>query len=254
MPHMEQQLLASVAKRLSTAERAVAFTGAGISTESGISDFRSPGGIWSRHQPVMYDDFISSREARKRYWQMRLELYREFGAARPNAGHQALARLEELGKIKAVITQNIDGLHQEAGSRKVVELHGTARMMACVRCGKEWEPEAVLQRVREGDEAPDCDACDAPIKAKTILFGQAMPSAEMEKAAELSRAADVYLALGSSLTVEPAASMPRLAKHAGAKLVIINKTETALDNLADLVIRDSIGATLAAVLELCEKG
>lgn len=241
-----------VAQWLRDARAGVVFTGAGMSTESGIADFRSPGGIWSRYQPVMYDDFIRAREARKRYWQMRLELYREFGGAQPNAGHQALARLEELGKIKAVITQNIDGLHQEAGSRKVVELHGTARMMACVRCGQEWEPETVLQRVREGDEAPDCNACGAPIKAKTILFGQAMPSLEMEEAAELSRTADVYLALGSSLTVEPAASMPRLAKHAGAQLVIINKTETALDHLADLVIQDSIGATLAAVLQLCE--
>jgi len=244
--------LEQVAHWLKDTQAGVVFTGAGMSTESGIADFRSPGGIWSRYQPVMYDDFISSREARKRYWRMRLELYREFGDAQPNPGHQALARLEELRKIQAVITQNIDGLHQEAGSRKVVELHGTARMMACVRCGKEWEPETILQRVRDGDQAPDCDACGAPIKAKTILFGQAMPMAEMEEAAELSRAADVFLALGSSLTVEPAASIPRLAKHAGAKLVIINKTETALDDLADLVIQDSIGATLSAVLELCE--
>ena len=241
-----------LAQWLRGAQAGVAFTGAGMSTESGIADFRSPGGIWSRFQPVMYDDFIRSREARKRYWQMRLELYREFGGAQPNAGHQALAKLEELGKLKAVITQNIDGLHQEAGSSKVVELHGTARKMACVRCGLEWEPETILQRVRDGDEAPDCEVCGAPIKAKTILFGQAMPVAEMEEAAELSRSADVYLALGSSLTVEPAASMPRLAKHAGARLIIINKTETAADHLADLVIQDSIGATLSAVLKFLE--
>ncbi|HNQ24443.1 MAG TPA: NAD-dependent protein deacylase [Phycisphaerae bacterium] len=237
---------------LSGAKAGVAFSGAGMSTESGIADFRSPGGIWSRFPMVDYDDFLRSREARKEYWRMRLELYKEFGGARPNPGHLALAKLEELGHVKAVITQNIDGLHQDAGSTRVIELHGTARKMACLRCGKEWPPEWVLDLVRGGDEAPECDQCGGPIKARTILFGQPMPIREMEEAAELAQESDVFLALGSSLTVEPAASMPRLAKHAGALLVIINRTETALDDLADLIIRDSIGTTLTEVLRRVE--
>ena len=235
---------------LREARAGVAFSGAGMSTESGIADFRSPGGVWSRHQPVMYDDFVDSREERKRYWRMRLELYAEFAGAAPNEGHHALARLEALGRLVAVITQNIDGLHQEAGSERVVELHGTARKMACIRCSKEWPPDWILEQVRAGDEAPECDQCGAPIKAKTILFGQAMPEAQMHEALQLSAQADVFLALGSSLTVEPAASMPRIAKSNGATLVLINRTPTPLDPYADLVIRESIGPTLTEAVRL----
>ena len=238
-----------LADLLSGAKAGVAFTGAGISTESGIPDFRSPGGVWSRHQPVMYDDFLRSRSERVRYWQMRREMYRDFATAKPNAGHHALARLEECGRIIAVVTQNIDGLHQEAGSKQVVELHGTNRMVACISCGKEWEPPEVLARVEAGDEAPECDECGAPLKSKTIAFGQPMPEREMSAAADLSRQADVYLAIGSSLVVEPAASFPRLAKYRDAALVILNKTPTPLDELADVVIREPIGPTLGQVLE-----
>lgn len=231
----------------------VAFTGAGISTESGIPDFRSPGGVWSKHAPVMYDDFVRLRSERVRYWRMRRMLYREFADAKPNAGHQAIARLEKLGKIVAVITQNIDGLHQDAGSRRVIELHGTNRVIACIECGKEWTPLAVLAMLEAGDEAPDCDACGSPLKSKTISFGQAMPEREMTEAAQLSRDADVYLAIGSSLVVEPAASLPRLAKANGAALIIVNKTETPVDSLADLVIRTPIGEAMARVAERCEQ-
>ncbi len=237
---------------LADARAGVAFTGAGMSTESGIPDFRSPGGVWSRQAPVMYDDFLRSRAERVRYWKMRVELYRDFSQAKPNAGHLAVARLEELGKITAVVTQNIDGLHQDAGSRRVVELHGTNRMIACIGCGKEWEPKAALAMVEAGDDAPDCDACGQPLKSKTIAFGQAMPEREMAEAGRLSVDADLYLAIGSSLVVEPAASMPRLAKQHGATLVIINKTETPLDPIADLVISKPIGETLTAVLQRCD--
>lgn len=232
---------------IGTARSCVAFTGAGISTESGIPDFRSPGGVWSRHKPVMYDEFVASREARIRYWKMRAQLYGEFVAARPNDGHVALARLESLGRINAVITQNIDGLHQDAGSRRVVELHGTARIIACIRCGRVWPPEEIVVRLEAGEEAPDCDDCGAPLKSKTISFGQAMPMEEMAEAYRLARSTDLCLAIGSSLVVEPAASIPRLAKQAGANLVILNRTETPLDFLADLIIREPIGPTLATV-------
>lgn len=241
-----------IADVVASAVSGVAFTGAGISTESGLADFRSPGGVWAKHKPVMYDDFLASREARIRYWQMRKVLYPEFARAEPNAGHRAIARLEELGKIVAVVTQNIDGLHYDAGSRRVIELHGTARIVSCVRCGKEWTPDEVVAMIDAGDEAPDCDACGAPLKSKTISFGQAMPVAEMTEAAELSRRADVYLAMGSSLVVEPAASLPRLAKASGAILVIINNTATPLDDLAELVVRAPIGETMAAVQRMLE--
>ncbi len=233
---------------VNAARAGVAFTGAGISTESGLSDFRSPSGIWSRHKVVMYDEFLASREARVRYWKMRLELYPEFARAKPNDGHRAIATLEQLGKIVAVVTQNIDGLHQDAGSRRVIELHGTARHVVCIGCGKEWPPETVVARIEAGDEAPDCEECGSPLKSATVSFGQAMPEDAMEEAARLSQQADLYLAIGSSLVVEPAASLPRLAKQGGATLVIVNNAETPLDDLADLIIREPIGETMGSVL------
>lgn len=227
---------------------AVVFTGAGMSTESGLADFRSPGGIWAKNAPVMYDEFLASRDARVRYWKMRSALYPEFAKAKPNAGHHAIARLEDLGRVAAVITQNIDGLHQDAGTRRVIELHGTAREVACVRCGSEQAPQDVIARIEAGDEAPDCSDCGGPLKSKTISFGQAMPEDEMSEAAELARSTDVFLAIGSSLVVEPAASLPRLAADSGATLVIINKTATPLDDMADLVIREPIGGVLSATV------
>lgn len=231
------------------AKAGIAFTGAGISTESGIPDFRSPGGVWSKHKPVYYDEFLASREARVRYWKMRVQLHREFGAAEPNDGHRAIARFEDAGHLTAVITQNIDGLHQAAGSRRVIELHGTALSVECIGCHREWTPAEVLLRVEAGDEAPDCEECGQPLKSKTVSFGQPMPQAEMEESARLAVASDLCLAIGSSLVVEPAASIPRLATEYGAKLVIINKTETPLDHAADLIIREPIGDTMRAVLD-----
>lgn len=232
---------------LLAARRAVAFTGAGISTESGIPDFRSPGGLWSKQAPVMYDDFLRSRAARQRYWLQRNELYRQCRDARPNAGHLALAQWEATGLVRAIITQNIDGLHQDAGSRRVLELHGTNRIVACVQCGKEWDPEEICRWIDAGNAAPDCDACGGPLKSKTISFGQAMPAEVMFEASKLAREADLFLAIGSSLVVEPAASLPRIAAYSGATLVIINRDPTPLDNLAKLVLREPIGLTLQHV-------
>ncbi len=244
--------LDEVASMLREAKRGLAFTGAGVSTESGIPDFRSPGGIWARNQPVRYDDFLNSKAARVQYWKQRAKIYKDFAAAKPNRGHRTLARFEELGRIVGVVTQNIDGLHQDAGSRRVIELHGTSRVIACVACKKEWHPDAVLAMIQVGNEAPDCDDCGAPLKSKTISFGQAMPAAEMNEAIRLSREADLFLAIGSSLVVEPAAGLPRMAKSWGAALVIINQTETPLDDRADLVIRAPIGETVGAVLDRLE--
>ncbi len=244
--------LDQIAQLLKSAEHGVAFTGAGISTESGIPDFRSPDGVWSRNRPVMFDDFVRYRAERVRYWKMRRALYHEFQNARPNIGHDALVRLEANGRIEAVITQNIDGLHQDAGSRRVLELHGTNRAIACLHCGKEWPYDEVLSRIDAGDEAPDCGHCDGPLKSRTISFGQAMPSDVMAEAADLSSNADVFLALGSSLVVEPAASLPRLAKSHGAKLIIINLEPTPLDDIADIVVSATIGASMQAVVEIIE--
>ena len=244
--------IGELTRLLQRASTGIAFTGAGISTESGIPDFRSPGGVWSRHTPVYYDDFMSDRSERVRYWQVRRELYKDFRTAKPNEGHAAIAHLEELGKIRAVVTQNIDGLHQLGGSSRVLELHGTNRIAACMSCGKEWQPDEVLTRLDAGEDAPDCDDCGGPIKSKTISFGQPMPALLMEEAAQLARQADVFLAIGSSLVVEPAASLPRLACQAGASLVVINRDPTPLDPLATLIIREPIGVTLTAALRACD--
>jgi NAD-dependent deacetylase len=230
------------------ASRGVAFTGAGISTESGIPDYRGPQGVWNSETPVYYQDFMASREARVRAWQRGVRMYHRCGAAKPNDGHLILTELQRRGHIATVITQNIDGLHIDAGNENVIELHGTNRFAACQHCWKEWPAQVIIERVEKGDEAPECDTCGGPIKARTISFGQAMPEREMRLAMEASLNADLYVSIGSSLVVEPAASFPRLAKQAGAALVIINNQETPLDDIADIVIRKSIGETMQKLL------
>jgi NAD-dependent deacetylase len=230
------------------ASRGVAFTGAGISTESGIPDYRGPQGVWNTETPVYYQDFMASREARVRAWQRGVRMYHRCGAAKPNDGHLILTELQRRGHIATVITQNIDGLHIDAGNENVIELHGTNRFAACQHCWKEWPAQVIIERVEKGDEAPECDTCGGPIKARTISFGQAMPEREMRLAMEASLNADLYVSIGSSLVVEPAASFPRLAKQAGAALVIINNQETPLDDIADIVIRKSIGETMQKLL------
>lgn len=231
-----------------TSRTGVVFTGAGISTESGIPDFRSPNGIWARERPVMYDDFMSHRSFRVKAWRLGAHMFRECEHARPNAGHLAIAELQRRGNVTAVVTQNVDGLHQEAGSANVIELHGSNRRVACQHCGKEWPTPEIVARVEAGDEAPVCDVCGGPLKTRTISFGQAMPQGEMQRAAEVTLAADLFFAIGSSLVVEPAASFPRMAKSSGAALVIINAEPTPLDDIADLVLHGRIGATLSDLM------
>lgn len=230
------------------ASRGVAFTGAGISTESGIPDYRGPQGVWNTETPVYYQDFMARRDARVRAWQRGVRMFHRCGAAKPNDGHLILTELQRRGHITTVITQNIDGLHLDAGNENVIELHGTNRFAACQHCWKEWPATAIIERVEKGEEAPECDACGGPIKARTISFGQAMPEKEMRFAMEASLKADLYVSIGSSLVVEPAASFPRLAKQAGAALVIINNQETPLDDIADIVIRKPIGETMRRLL------
>lgn|SRR5487761_1742970 len=233
---------------LAEARDAVAFTGAGISTESGIPDFRSPGGIWTRYRTIYFQEFLASAEARHEYWRQKAEGQRDFSRAEPNVGHQALARWEEAGRLGAVITQNIDGLHARAGSRHVLELHGTAREVSCLECRARYEADEMVARFQQTGVVPSCPACGSGLmKHATISFGQQLPPDVLHEAFALSRRADLFLAIGSSLVVEPAASLPRAAKESGARLVIVNRDPTPLDSLADVVLHEPIGETLAAI-------
>jgi NAD-dependent deacetylase len=246
---MSNERIRQIAAKLAGADSAVAFTGAGISTESGIADFRSPQGVWSRHTPVYFDEFLASHEARVRHWKMKKEAYPEFVAAKPNAGHRALAELEQAGRLVGVITQNIDGLHQDAGSRNVLELHGTGRFVECLTCHKRWRSEEIFARYADREDVPVCDECGGWLKPATVSFGQQLPQDVLAESQRLSMEADVFLAIGSSLVVEPAASMPVYAKRSGAFLAIINRDETPLDGIADVIIRDPIGQTLSGLIE-----
>ena len=224
----------------------VPFTGAGISTECGIPDFRSPGGIWTRNRPIPFDEFVASQEARDESWRRRFAMESVFAAARPGRGHRALASLYRAGKVPAVITQNIDNLHQASGfaAEQVIELHGNTTYARCIGCGQAYPLDWVKRRFDEDGGAPNCTACDEPVKTATISFGQMMPDDEMQRATALSQACDLFIAIGSSLVVWPAAGFPMMAKNAGARLVIINREPTDQDDIADLVIRHDIGETL----------
>jgi NAD-dependent deacetylase len=223
----------------------VPFTGAGISTECGIPDFRSPGGLWTRNRPIPFDEFVASQEARDEAWRRRFAMEPTFAAAKPGRGHRALAQLYRAGKVPAIITQNIDNLHQVSGFAPdhVIELHGNTTYARCIGCGCDYELTWVKQRFDEGG-APDCAVCHQPVKTATISFGQAMPEDAMLRATELTRACDLFIAIGSSLVVWPAAGFPVMAKNSGARLVIINREPTDQDDLADLVLRYDIGETL----------
>jgi NAD-dependent deacetylase len=241
---------ALLAQWLSSASSAVVFTGAGISTESGIPDFRSPNGIWSKARPVYFEDFLRSAESRLEYWRQKSIAHVDFASARPNDGHRVLAEWETAGRLRAVITQNIDGLHQEAGNRRVLELHGTAREIACLACGKRSPADPWVKRFLETQLVPDCPDCGGLLKHATISFGQALDETLLEEALRLARESDLFLAVGSSLVVHPAAGLPAMAKDKGARLVIINRDPTPLDEIADLVIREAIGATLTRTAKL----
>ena len=223
------------------------FTGAGISTECGIPDFRSPGGFWTRNRPISFDDFLANRDLRSESWRRRFAMEDSFGGARPGRGHRALASLYRAGRTPAVVTQNIDNLHQASGfaAGDVVELHGNTTYATCLTCGIRYELEAVRARFdASGGDAPDCD-CGGFIKTATVSFGQAMPGDAMRRAEALTRDCDLFLAVGSSLVVWPAAGFPLMAKRNGATLVIINREPTELDDIADLVVRQDIGDVLA---------
>jgi NAD-dependent deacetylase len=226
----------------------VPFTGAGISTECGIPDFRSPGGLWTKNRPIPFDEFLSSQEMRNEAWRRRFAMDGHFSAAVPGRGHLALASFYRTGKAPAVITQNIDNLHQSSGisEEHVIELHGNNSYALCLDCAKRFELSWVRQQFTDANErAPDCPDCGGHIKTATISFGQAMPEQEMRRAEQLTLDCDLFLAVGSSLVVWPAAGFPLLAKRNGARLVIINREATEFDEIADLVVRDDIGTVLS---------
>ena len=238
---------------MKNADKITVFTGAGISTESGISDFRSPGGVWDRYRIVTYQEFLESRESRMEYWAMKKELFSEIKDAQPNKAHTSLAELEKMGKLHCVVTQNIDGLHQDAGNSGVIELHGTNRQAVCVTCGKRWPIEEIQNILETGNLDPRCDECDGFVKPATISFGQSMPEREMIRALTCSVQCNAFLMIGSSLQVEPAASMPREAKRAGAQLIFINRTETPYDHLASVIFRENAGGVLRDILDILKK-
>ena len=228
------------------ARRAVVFTGAGISTESGIPDFRSPTGIWSQTTPIYYEEFLASEEARVEAWRRKFLIDRDIVDATPNRGHRAVAKLVRTGKVASVITQNIDNLHQDSGvpAEKVIELHGNGSYAKCVSCQARYELAPIKESFEKDGMPPACTMCGAPVKTATISFGQAMPEAEMKRARRETLACDLFLAIGSSLVVYPAAGFPVLAKESGSTLVILNREATDLDSVADLVINREIGPTL----------
>jgi NAD-dependent deacetylase len=234
-------------RMIAEAERIVAFTGAGVSTESGIPDYRSPGGIWTKYRPIEFGEFLASSEARREAWRRKFASDEVMLKATPNAGHRALARLLERGKMIAVVTQNIDGLHQASGvpDDKVIELHGNATFAACLDCRRRYELDWVREIFAIDERLPICTACGGIIKTATISFGQPMPEAEMERAHAVTLTADLFIVLGSSLVVYPAAGFPILAKRNGSRLVIINREPTDQDEMADLVINAEIGATMS---------
>jgi len=241
-----QTAIGRLKELVDAAEAIVPFTGAGISTESGIPDFRSPGGLWSKTKPIPFDQFLASADMRNEAWRRRFAMEQHFAPAKPGRGHRALASLYRAGKVPAVVTQNIDNLHQVSGfaPHHVVELHGNTTYALCLDCEKRYELGWVREKFEASGRAPDCE-CSGYIKTATISFGQAMPEDAMRRAEDLAASCDLFLAIGSSLVVWPAAGFPLRAKQNGARLVILNREPTDFDDIADLVVHDEIGEVLA---------
>ena len=250
-PHgASDRAIAALIALAEPATRIVAFTGAGISTESGIPDYRGPNGVWATGNIPTIADFRERAETRRAYWEQRRTGYADFAAKPPNDGHLALVALERAGRLQAVITQNIDGLHQKAGSNpdRVIELHGTAHRVRCLDCGRTWPANQIQDRLAAGEREPRCVVCGGPLRGATVLFGEPLPAEALRRAAEASAACDLMLVIGSSLVVNPAAQLPALAKQRGARLIIVNRTPTPLDVLADALVGGDAGPVLRRVV------
>lgn len=247
---MSSGALAEARRRVVRARRIVGFTGAGISTESGIPDFRSPDGVWATNRTVTFQEFVSSEAGRVEYWRQKAAAWPAMRDARPNAGHLAFVELHRQGRLEVLVTQNIDGLHLRAGlpEDKVLELHGTAAAVTCLSCGDRISADEANLRVAAGEKAPRCRACSGLLKPATISFGQNLSHRVLTRAFEAARSCDLLLAVGSSLVVEPAASLPRAARAGGAELVIVNREPTPLDPIAQVVVHGEIGEVLPALV------
>jgi NAD-dependent deacetylase len=247
-----------VAGLIRQSKKVIVFTGAGVSTESGIPDFRSPGGVWHKYNPedFYYQKFISSEESREKYWQMSREFYEPVKNAQPNAAHKAVVELEKMGKLDCVITQNVDNLHQRAGSspEKVIELHGTVVSVSCLSCRKKYSREEIQSWLLQGVRVPQCDTCGGILKPDTVSFGQSMPQKETAESFHRARNCDLLIVIGSSLVVQPAASIPLEAKESGAKLVIINRDPTSHDSYAEVVIHGSAGEVMSRIMDGLKSG
>lgn len=248
------KLIADGANMILRAGKTLVFSGAGLSTESGIPDFRSPGGVWDRYDPsdFYFHKILSDEGVRERYWAMSTEFYASMKDALPNRAHLALKELENTGRLLAIVTQNIDSLHHKAGNspEKIIEIHGTAFSVSCLKCGKKYERDTVEERLKKGVKVPYCDDCSGILKPDTISFGQAMPENKMNEAFRYAEICDLCLVLGSSLVVYPAASVPERAVECGAKLMIINRDKTHLDEQADLIIHEPLGETMDGIMNI----
>lgn len=246
------ELIAKGTEMIRAARKILVFTGAGLSTESGIPDFRSPGGVWDKYDPseFYFQRIVSDEKAREKYWVMSTEFYEILKDALPNRAHLAIKALEDTGKLLVIVTQNIDHLHHKAGNspEKIIEIHGTAFSVSCLSCGKEYGRDEIQARLNAGVKLPYCDDCSGILKPDTISFGQAMPEDKMARAFRHAQECDLCIVLGSSLVVYPAASIPVQAHQSGAKLIIINLDETPLDPQADLVIHESVSEVLGAMV------
>lgn len=253
-PMTQHDAIKKIAEKIAEGGKNVVFTGAGISTESGIPDYRSQGGVWDKFRPVYFDEFMSSKDSRIEYWQRWVELYDDLIRARPNAGHKAIAALYRMNLLETVITQNIDGLHQASGipETSVIELHGNTCRIRCMSCSNISTKEAAYQRIMDGDAAPECD-CGGYLKPDTVSFGQSMPMEKVNQAVALSQRSDVFMVVGSTLVVQPAAHMPIHAKQHGAFLVIVNLSKTPCDGMCDVLINEKAGKVLQAVVDEVQK-
>ncbi len=247
-----KEKVALLARLLKESNRTVFFSGAGISTESGVPDFRSPGGIWDRFDPdeMTFQRFVSEVKCRRSYWELFRICWKEFDGVLPNPAHKAIAELEKLGKLEGVITQNVDGLHQAAGSSpdRVFELHGTMWEIRCLQCGRDMPWKEAHEKLERGEEIENCPGCGGLYKPATIAFGQSLPLETLRQAQELSVHCELFVSVGSSLVVYPAARLPEVAAKSGGKLVIINMEKTPLDDLAHLIIRGRAGEVMSEVM------
>jgi NAD-dependent deacetylase len=249
----------AAAEFMRAANRIVVFTGAGISTESGIPDFRSRGGVWSRYNQddLTYQKFRSHEKYRRIYWEYDRARYPAMRDAVPNAAHRAVVEIEQSGRLAALITQNIDGLHHKAGNSpdKIYELHGTVREVSCLDCHARWPREEITDRMdREGIQVPYCERCGGPLKCATIAFGQSLPSDVLEDAFLHARKSDLFITIGSSLVVQPANLLPLEARRGGANLILVNLEATPYDQIMNVVLKGKAGSAMEALMEEFRKG